>query len=170
MDIAKLMYRDGLMDGQRILVTGGGTGLGREMTEAFGVPLAIDSKIRDGSLRQCAADMGVPVILYEAGEALRFEEMHIRAGVRVIINVMRNIGMLRKTHRRKPMAPPIISDKTSWVRAPESGILRTLVPLGAQVSRGQTLAVVADPLGERHGWPSHGGGGGGSGAGGSVLD
>ncbi|MDN3645887.1 SDR family oxidoreductase [Pontixanthobacter aestiaquae] len=35
MDVSKLMYRDGLMDGQRILVTGGGTGLGREMTEAF---------------------------------------------------------------------------------------------------------------------------------------
>ncbi len=35
MDISKLMYREGLMDGERILVTGGGTGLGREMTEAF---------------------------------------------------------------------------------------------------------------------------------------
>jgi predicted deacylase len=60
---------------------------------------------------------------------------------------MRSIGMLRKTVRRKPIPLPIISEKTSWVRAPESGILRTLVPLGAQVSRGQTLAMVADPLG-----------------------
>ena len=35
MDVSKLMFRDGLLDGERILVTGGGTGLGREMTEAF---------------------------------------------------------------------------------------------------------------------------------------
>lgn len=35
MDVSKLMFRDGLMDGQRILVTGGGTGLGKEMSEAF---------------------------------------------------------------------------------------------------------------------------------------
>ena len=35
MDVSKLMFRKGLMDGQRILVTGGGTGLGREMAEAF---------------------------------------------------------------------------------------------------------------------------------------
>ena len=35
MDVSKLMFRDGLMAGERILVTGGGTGLGREMAEAF---------------------------------------------------------------------------------------------------------------------------------------
>ncbi|WP_232059067.1 succinylglutamate desuccinylase/aspartoacylase family protein [Kineobactrum salinum] len=52
------------------------------MTEAFGAPLAIDAKIRDGSLRQAAGDMDVPVLLYEAGEALRFEELYIRAGSR----------------------------------------------------------------------------------------
>ncbi len=119
----------------------------REMTEAFGVPLAIDAKIRDGSLRACAGDLGIPVILYEAGEALRFEEMYIRAGVKGIINVMRRIGMLRKTRSRKLPTPPIVSDQTSWVRAPESGILRTLVPLGAKVLKGQTIALIADPLG-----------------------
>ncbi|MEL7444877.1 MAG: SDR family NAD(P)-dependent oxidoreductase, partial [Pseudomonadota bacterium] len=35
MDVSKLMFRDGLMEGERILVTGGGTGLGREMAEGF---------------------------------------------------------------------------------------------------------------------------------------
>ena len=119
----------------------------RLMTEAFGVPVALDAKLRDGSLRGCAAESGVPLILYEAGEALRFEELYIRAGVKGIINVMRHIGMLRKSHRKKPLAHPIISYKTSWVRAPESGILRTLVPLGDKVTKGQTLAMVADPLG-----------------------
>lgn len=35
MDTSKLMFRSGLMEGQRILVTGGGTGLGKEMAEGF---------------------------------------------------------------------------------------------------------------------------------------
>ena len=35
MDREKLMFRTGLMAGERILVTGGGTGLGKEMAEAF---------------------------------------------------------------------------------------------------------------------------------------
>ncbi len=117
------------------------------MMEAFGVPLAIDAKIRDGSLRECAGDAGIPVILYEAGEALRFEEMYIRAGVTGVINVMRSIGMLPKSRSKKPRRAPIVSDQTSWLRAPESGILRTFVPLGDKVEKGQVIAMVADPLG-----------------------
>ena len=35
MDTSKLMFREGLMADERILVTGGGTGLGREMAEGF---------------------------------------------------------------------------------------------------------------------------------------
>jgi NAD(P)-dependent dehydrogenase (short-subunit alcohol dehydrogenase family) len=35
MDMTKLMFRPSLMDGERILVTGGGSGLGKEMAEAF---------------------------------------------------------------------------------------------------------------------------------------
>jgi NAD(P)-dependent dehydrogenase (short-subunit alcohol dehydrogenase family) len=35
MDASQLMFRPGLMEGERILVTGGGTGLGKEMAEAF---------------------------------------------------------------------------------------------------------------------------------------
>jgi len=119
----------------------------RSMTEAFGVPLALDSKLRDGSLRGCAGELGVKVILYEAGEALRFDEVYIRAGVEGIINVMREIGMLRPSRASKPRKPPLICDQTYWVRAPESGMLRTLVPLGAKVEKDQPLAMISDPLG-----------------------
>ena len=35
MDMDQMMFRERLMDGQRILVTGGGTGLGKEMAEGF---------------------------------------------------------------------------------------------------------------------------------------
>jgi len=57
MDASKLMFKDGLMRGERILVTGGGTGLGKEMTEAF-VKLGADVYIcgRRGDVLKETAD------------------------------------------------------------------------------------------------------------------
>jgi len=119
----------------------------RQMSEAFGAPIIIDSTVRDGSLRECATEHGVPVILYESCEALRFDEVYIRAGEKGVLNVMRHIGMLRKSRSKTP-SKPIISKTTQWVRAPTSGVHRVLVALGEQVEKGQVVGVVADPLGE----------------------
>jgi len=119
----------------------------RKLAEVFGVPAIIDAKIRDGSLRAAAGDAGIPVLLYEAGEALRFDEVAIRAGVRGILNVMRELGMLKKMLPKTLPKKPVISTSTSWVRAPYSGILRALVPLGAKAEVGSLLGVIADPLG-----------------------
>ena len=123
----------------------------KHLSESFGVPVIIDSKIRDGSLREAGGDAGIPILLYEAGEALRFDEMAIRAGVRGIQNVMRQLGMLsqgsakEKAQDRKRQ--PLVSSNTSWVRAPYSGILRMLVPMGAKAEKGTILGMIADPLG-----------------------
>jgi len=116
------------------------------MSQAFGAPIVIDSKIRDGSLREYATEMGVPVILYESCEALRFDEVYIRAGVKGVINVMRHIGMLRPSRARAPKKP-IISKITQWVRSPGSGVHRVLVSLGGQGEKNQVIGVVSDPLG-----------------------
>ena len=43
---------------------------------------------------------------------------------------------------------PVVADSTSWVRAPESGIVSHMVGLGETVVEGQKLAVVSDPLGD----------------------
>jgi predicted deacylase len=65
-----------------------------QLARAFGVPVIINANIRDGSLRACAVDLGIPVLIYEAGEALRFDEISIKAGVRGVLIVMRALGLL----------------------------------------------------------------------------
>ncbi len=119
----------------------------RDLAGIFGAPVVIDSNVRDGSLRECAADRGMPVLIYEAGEALRFDELSIRGGVRGIINVMRAIGMLPPSRRTKSRSS-VVATNTRWVRAPASGIVSRKVELGARVQRKQRLAVVSDPLGQ----------------------
>jgi predicted deacylase len=100
-------------------------------------------------MREHAHGKGIPILLYEAGEALRFDEVSIRAGVRGITGVLRELRMLPLRGRRKPPATPVIAMDSNWVRAPGSGILRASVDLGQRVKKGDVLAVVADPFGAR---------------------
>lgn len=121
------------------------------LARAFGVPVLIDANLRDGSLRQAAGEHGIHMLLYEAGEALRCDEVSIRAGVRGIIRVMRALDMLsvRRTSARKPLVEPFIARSSAWVRAPESGILRAPIKLGRQVQKDDTLGVIVDANGTK---------------------
>ncbi len=116
--------------------------------KAFGTPVILNSALRDGSLRMAAMDHDIPILLYEAGEALRFDEFAIRGGVEGVIRVMRELSMLPRT-RRKPPPAPVVARSSSWVRAPQSGLFRAWVQLGDRVAKDETvLGVVSDPFGE----------------------
>lgn len=117
------------------------------LARAFGAPVILDSKIRDGSMRACADEMGVPLILYEAGEALRFDDSAIRGGVRGILRVMRHLEMLPPPKRKRPALDPVTAHSSSWVRADFDGIFRPLIRLGQRVSRGQMIGLIASPFG-----------------------
>lgn len=120
----------------------------RELARVFGVPVIINADVREGSLRGCASERGLPVLTYEAGEALRFDEVSIRAGVRGILNVMRNIGMLPAS-RKAAVREPVLASSTSWMRATCSGIVTDKKRLGSSVRKGEALAIISDPLGTR---------------------
>lgn len=115
---------------------------------AFGAPVILDAQVRDGSLRSCAIKAGIPMLVYEAGEALRFNEVCIKAGIRGILHVMHELGMLKTSSVKSRRVEPIIAKSSHWVRAPISGIVRATVRLGQRVTKGQRLAVVSDPLGD----------------------
>ncbi|UOA08080.1 succinylglutamate desuccinylase/aspartoacylase family protein [Methylobacter sp. S3L5C] len=118
------------------------------LAKAFNVPVLINANLRDGSLRESAAELGIPMLLYEAGEALRFDEVSIRAGVRGILNVMRHLGMIagRKNRKIATAKEPYIARSSSWIRAPGSGIFRTLKSLGCRVAKNDLLGMISDPV------------------------
>ena len=118
-----------------------------DIAMAFGAPVVIDSNIRDGSLRACASERGMPMLIYEAGEALRFDETCIRAGLRGALNVMRHIGMLPKKKTLKHVTP-VVARSTQWVRAGTSGIVNAKARLGSTIANGQRLATISSPLGD----------------------
>jgi len=119
----------------------------KSLAKAFGAPVVLDAPIREGTLREIAAKTETQVLLYEAGEALRFDEISIRAGVSGIINVMRHIGMLPKSRKRYKIESAI-AHSSHWVRAPQSGVLRTTIPMGNRINKGDVLGYLCDPFGE----------------------
>lgn len=121
------------------------------MAEAFHVPVLINAAVRDGSLRGYAAEKGIPTLLYEAGEALRFDEVGIRAGLRGVTNVMRELGMLPPKKKGRQPIEPVVAKSSSWIRAPSSGIVRMKVQLGQRVKQGDALTIISDPFGESEG-------------------
>ena len=116
------------------------------LAQAFDAPVVLNTNLRDGSLRHYADEQGIPILLYEAGEALRFEESSIRIGARGVLNVMRELGMLRPS-RKKSQSKSVTANSSHWIRAQRSGILRATVGLGCSVSKGQTLGTISDPFG-----------------------
>ena len=119
------------------------------LARAFGVPVILDSSLLDDSFRAAAHSLKIPMLVYEAGEALRFNEVAIRAGVKGVLNVMAALDMrLKKKKRSLPAS--MIANTTRWVRAPQSGILRAVAAIGARVAVDDRLAFVNDPLGENH--------------------
>ncbi|MDT8437431.1 MAG: succinylglutamate desuccinylase/aspartoacylase family protein [Wenzhouxiangellaceae bacterium] len=120
----------------------------RELAVAFGAPIILNAAIRPGTLR-AAATGKVPVLVYEAGEALRLDEFAIRGGVHGIVRVMRKLEMLPPARAPSTLKDPVIARTSVWVRAPQSGILRSFARYGQRVQRNETLlAVVSDPYGE----------------------
>ncbi|WP_298610678.1 succinylglutamate desuccinylase/aspartoacylase family protein [uncultured Thiothrix sp.] len=117
------------------------------MAQAFNPPLILSTALREGSLREASFRRAIKVILYEAGEALRFGEEAIQIGVDGIFSVMRHLGMLPAIDTAVPKPEPLLSDSSAWVRAPQSGILHIKVGLGTQVMQGELLGHVADPFG-----------------------
>lgn len=119
-----------------------------DLAKAFRVPLIMHSDLRDGSLRQAVVESDVPMLLYEAGEALRFDQSAIRVGLRGVLSVMRTIGMLPARKVSGKQVAPLIGRTSRWMRAPDSGTLIARCQVGDVVTEGQILAHVMDPLGD----------------------
>jgi predicted deacylase len=118
------------------------------LAQAFGAPVVLVSKLREGTLRQCALARGVKVLVYEGGEALRFDETAIEAALAGTLRVMHRIGMLAKPAANDVPRPPTVSHSSQWLRAPEGGIFRSARRIGHWVTGNETIGVISDPFGQ----------------------
>jgi predicted deacylase len=119
----------------------------QELAWAFGAPVMMHAGAADGTIRKAATKLGIPVLLYEGGEPLRFDEGAIEIGREGVLRVMDKLGM--RAYGAAPEQPSFVAWSSKWARAKRAGILRLSRKMGDIVKRGERLGAIEDALGER---------------------
>jgi hypothetical protein len=118
----------------------------RRIAEAFAAPMMYTAAEIPGSLRAAARRRGAHLLVYEAGEPLRFDEAAIRMGVDGVLRVLAALDMW--VHFEEGPPPRSFeAEEASWVRASRSGIFHHSCRLGDGVKRHQQLGFISAPWG-----------------------
>jgi predicted deacylase len=119
----------------------------KPIAKAFGVPVILESKVREGSLRGYASKLGIPAIVYEGGEALRLNQLSILMGLRGILNVLFYLKMITTNPGKNLLSSKSVITQTSrWVRSPSSGLIQVVKSLAKAVKKNEVLAYIHDPF------------------------
>lgn len=119
----------------------------KEIADLFEAPFIIEKGGIRGSLRRHAREMGIPIVVFEGGEALRFDGLAIENGLQGLQRLMARKGMLSGVFPAWQPSREII--KTSWVRAAESGLFIWFKSSGQRIVKGEPLGQVCEPYGQR---------------------
>ena len=117
----------------------------KELAKVFNAPVVTNVSIDDNNFRQTTEELHIPLLVYQAGEAMRFDENSIELGVNGVKNIMRSINMLEKEPIQETR--PIFSREEDWIVAHKGGILHPNVVLGQTIECGETIGTVSDPFG-----------------------
>jgi uncharacterized protein len=116
------------------------------LARAFATPVVVHAPNRDGSLRSVCTQRGIPLLVFEGGEANRFNENAIRLGVEGALRVLAELGVRDGDDLGEPVEPLFVR-RTRWARARRSGIVRIDVYPGQLVQAREPIGVMADALG-----------------------
>ncbi|NND15447.1 MAG: succinylglutamate desuccinylase/aspartoacylase family protein [Eudoraea sp.] len=122
----------------------------RQIAEVFGAPFVFPARLIRGSFRNAAFKKGVPVVVFEAGESMRFDDYAILEGIQGILNILHHFEMIPKidpAYTKKHKS--VIITERKWLRAPTAGMFIPEVQNGSSIEKGQELGIVTDTYARR---------------------
>jgi predicted deacylase len=120
----------------------------KNLAETFNAPIYFPSRLINGSFRKAAFKMDKPIIVYEAGESMRFDEFAMETAITGIKNVLNAYEMLANNFKQKKKET-IHLETRRWVRASRAGMFVPEIENGTLVNKGQTLGVVSDTFAKK---------------------
>lgn len=117
----------------------------KKLARYFQSPVITNVKSKKSSFRKTADDMQIPLIVYQGGEAMRFDHDAINVGFNGIVNTMNHLKMTNS--KSESSINPIYSQDEDWIVAQKSGILHTEVRLGQSIRKNEAIGKISDPFG-----------------------
>ncbi len=115
-----------------------------EFASRFGGIAVLHNARERGTLREAATAAGIPAATLELGEPGFVQTEYVRYGVKAIRSLLGNLDMLNENPVwARPMR---IFRRSRWLRAHHGGILNSRIELGQQVTEGELLGRIINPL------------------------
>lgn len=115
-----------------------------ELAAAFNAPFSVNAKMISQTMRKTAYDMNIPVLIYEGGEALRYDQLSIDHALRGISNLLIHQGM---KSGEKEIIPSVFINESNWVRASSSGLFIWYKSSGDKVQKKEVIGVINETFG-----------------------
>lgn len=119
--------------------------LSKKLAKVFCSPVITNVSVENNQLRQTTQELQIPLLVYQAGEAMRFDENAISLGLSGVKNVMQAIDMLKNAPVQE--VAPVFSRDEDWIVTHKAGILHSQVTLGQTIEKGECIGEISDPFG-----------------------
>ncbi|KQC30534.1 succinylglutamate desuccinylase/aspartoacylase family protein [Flagellimonas eckloniae] len=113
----------------------------KELALLFNAPFHFSSRLIAGSFRKTAFKMEKPIVVYEAGESMRFDEQSIKTGIQGVKNILIGCQMLSG---KVPKKTSVRVEATRWIRASRAGMFIPAVKNGSAIAKDEVLGTITD--------------------------
>lgn len=121
----------------------------KKLADTFDAPFTLYSKNIVGSFRNASDKLNVKMLLFEGGKSLDINNQIAVEGVNGTKRLLGYFGMLSQIHSiDKQDNKTIYIEKSGWIRAKCSGLLRDFNMIGQFVKKGTVLGIISDPFGK----------------------
>jgi predicted deacylase len=115
----------------------------KDLALAFNAPFTLHAGLIDKSIRKTAHNMGKTIIVFEGGEALRFNKNAKNIAIEGIKNVISYLNMYEYQINQEAT---IELNRRKWLRAPKSGLFNPKVQAGDKVEHQDIIGYVSGPF------------------------
>ncbi|MFD0964384.1 succinylglutamate desuccinylase/aspartoacylase family protein [Pseudofulvibacter geojedonensis] len=120
-----------------------------KLAQLFNAPIQFESKLIAKSFRATANKQNKPIIVFEGGESMRFDELAINEGINGSLKILAEYDMIDQPNINSSKNNTVTLCYRKWIRARKGGIFTSNIYNGDSIEKDQVLGYITDAYGNR---------------------